>query len=116
MESKRKKINTLLRKSRIRSRVKGTGGRPRLSVSISNRHVKAQLIDDETHRTLVSSSSVGRKTVGALTERATMVGTELAKQAKKAKITKVVLDRNARKYHGRVAALAEAARKEGLEF
>lgn len=118
MERKTTLKNRILRKARVRSRVSGTSARPRLTVTISNRHVKAQLVDDDNHKTLLSSSTVGKKdnSKSSKTELAEWVGADIAKKAKKAKITKVVFDRNSRLYHGRIAALAEAARKEGLEF
>ncbi len=109
--------NRAQRKGRIRSVVSGTAKRPRLSVYISNLHVTAQLIDDEAHRTLGYVTTVGQKTAtGNLTAKATWVGEEIAKQAKTNKIKNVVFDRGGKLYHGRVAALAEAARKAGLEF
>ncbi len=105
------------RKKRIRSRITGTSVRPRLSVSISLQHVSAQLIDDSKQTTIAYVTSVGKKTVsGSLTDKATWVGSEIAKAAKAKKIKSVVFDRNGKLYHGRVAALADAARKEGLEF
>lgn len=109
--------NMRLRKQRIRSVVSGTAERPRLSVSISNRHISAQIIDDTKHTTLVSITTVAHKdATGTMIDRATWAGTEIAKKAKAAKITKVVFDRSGRLYHGRVQALADAARKAGLEF
>jgi large subunit ribosomal protein L18 len=109
--------NRALRKNRIRAVVTGTAERPRLSVFISSRHVSAQIIDDTQHATLVAVSTVGQKAAkGTLVERAAWVGTELAKKAKAAKVSAVVFDRGGRKYHGRVKALADAAREEGLEF
>lgn len=118
MKSTSKKLASRnLRKSRIRSRLSGTTLRPRLSVTVSNIHVTAQLIDDDKHTTIAYASTVGdTKSSGTLTEKAVVVGTEIAKKAKAAKITKVVFDRNGRLYHGRVKALADAARAEGLEF
>jgi large subunit ribosomal protein L18 len=105
------------RKSRIRSVVSGTAKRPRLSVYISNTNVTAQLIDDTAHQTIAYVTSVGQKTVkGTMTEKAVWVGQEIATQAKTHKIKSVVFDRNGKLYHGRVAALAEAARNAGLEF
>lgn len=109
--------NLALRKGRVRATVSGTAERPRLSVHISNRHITAQLINDDTHQTLAYISTVGKKAAtGTLTERATWVGGEIAKKAKVAKVSTVVFDRNGRIYHGRVKALADAARNAGLEF
>lgn len=112
----KKLLNRSLRKSRTRARVSGTNERPRLTVTISNMHVSAQIIDDTTQRTLASATTVGAKVTGSISEKAAHVGTEIAKKAKKAKISKVVLDRNGRQYAGRLKALADAARKEGMEF
>ena len=112
-----KKISNLKqRKGRVRAVVSGTPERPRLSVTISNLHVSAQIIDDTAHKTLVSASTVGTKLSGTMTERAEKVGEEIGKKAKAAKITAVSFDRGGRAYHGRVKALADAARKAGLEF
>lgn len=106
-----------LRKQRTRSNITGTAERPRLSISVSNLHITAQIIDDTTHKTLVYISTVGKKDLPkTMTEKAEWVGTEVAKKAKAAKIKKVAFDRGGRKYHGRVKALADAARKAGLEF
>lgn len=112
----KKLLNKSLRKNRVRSKVTGTSQRPRLTVFISNMHVSAQIIDDEKQHTLVASTTVGTKQTGSISEQAAWVGSELAKKAKKAKINTVVFDRNGRQYAGRLAALADAARKEGLEF
>ncbi len=109
--------NRQQRKQRIRTVVSGTAKRPRLQVYISNLHVNAQLIDDENHRTVAQVTTVGQKTVkGTMTEKAAWVGEEVAKQAQAAKLKAVVFDRGGKLYHGRVAALADAARKAGLEF
>jgi large subunit ribosomal protein L18 len=108
--------NQKLRKQRVRSTVHGTSERPRLTVTITSLHVSAQIINDDKGVTLASATTVGAKATGTLTEKAATVGTEIAKSAKKAKITKVVFDRNGRIYHGRVKALADAARAGGLEF
>lgn len=117
MKITQKLHNLQLRKNRIRSRISGTAERPRMSVSITNLHVSAQIIDDVSHKTLVSSTTVGQKTASSsLTEKATWVGTEMAKKAKAKKINSIVFDRNGRQYHGRVKALADAARAGGLEF
>jgi len=113
----KKLLNRSLRKGRVRSRVSGTAERPRLTVTISNTHVSAQLVDDVTGKTVASATTVGSKTLkGTMTEKAASVGTDIAKKAKKAKINSVVFDRNGRRYAGRLSALADAARKEGLEF
>ncbi len=111
-----KKQNLALRKSRVRAKISGTAERPRLTVTISNLHVSAQIIDDVAQKTLVSATTVGSKAKGTKTELAAKIGAEIAKKAKKAKINTVVFDRNGRQYAGRLHALADAARKEGLEF
>lgn len=109
--------NRLQRAHRVRATVIGTAERPRLSVHISNRHIVAQVIDDSAHKTLAYATTVGSKVVkGTATERATLIGTEIAKKAKTVKVSKVVFDRGNKLYHGRVAALADAARAAGLEF
>ena len=112
----KKLLNKSLRKNRVRAKINGTAERPRLSVTISNKHVSAQLIDDVAARTLAASTTVGSKQTGSLKELAAFVGTDIAKKAKKAKITSAVFDRNGRQYAGRLAALADAARNEGLEI
>lgn len=105
------------RRARIRSRVSGTPERPRLSVKITQLHITAQIIDDQHGRTLVSATTIGAKDAkGTMTERATYIGNHIATAAKAKKIKQVVLDRNGKLYHGRVHALAEAARQAGLEF
>ncbi len=112
----KKLANRMLRKMRIRARINGTTERPRLSVYISNLHVSAQIIDDAKSRTIVSSTSTKNENTGSKSEKAAWVGTDIAKKAKKAGVKAVVLDRNGRQYSGRLKALADAARKEGLEF
>lgn len=112
----KKLLNKNLRKARVRSKVNGTAERPRLSVTISNLHVSAQLIDDVNGKTLAAATTVGKKATGTMTEKAAGIGSDIAKKAAKAKITAVVFDRNGRAYAGRLKALADAARKEGLEF
>lgn len=112
----KKLLNKRLRKNRVRARVNGAADRPRLTVFISNKHVSAQIIDDTKGITIVSATTVGTKLAGSMTELAAKVGSDIAKKAKKAKINAVVFDRNGRQYAGRLSALADAARKEGLEF
>ena len=109
-------MKTIFRKNRTRAKIHGTANRPRLSVHISNKHVIAQLIDDDKASTLALVTTVGSKQKGTKTELAAWVGTEIAKKAKAKKIKQVVFDRGARLYAGRLSALADAARKEGLEF
>jgi large subunit ribosomal protein L18 len=105
------------RKNRVRSVVTGTPERPRLAVAISNNHVRAQIIDDSRGHTLVAATTTGQKLANkTMTEKAIWIGTELAKKSKAAKVKKVAMDRKGRLYHGRVKALADAARAEGLEF
>lgn len=112
------KLNSHARRAhRVRANLTGTADRPRLSVTISNLHVTAQIIDDTTHKTLAYASTVGKKNItGTMTEKSAAIGTEIAKKAKTAKVSKVVFDRGGRLYHGRIKALADAARTEGLEF
>lgn len=112
----KKLLNRALRANRVRAKVTGTTERPRLSVTISNKHVSAQLIDDVKQKTIASATTVGTKQTGSLAEQAAFVGTEIGKKAKKSKVTSVVFDRNGRQYAKRLSALADAARKEGLEF
>ena len=107
------------RHKRVRRRVEGSAGRPRLAVFRSNKHISAQLIDDLSGRTLAAASSVEtslRGTSGGNIDAAKAVGALVASRAKDAGITTVVFDRGGFAYHGRVAALADAARAEGLEF
>lgn len=112
----KKLLGRSLRKGRVRAVVHGTSERPRLSVTVSHAHVSAQLIDDVAGHTLAAATTVGKKATGTLSEKAATVGKEIASKAKKAKVTRVVFDRNGRQYAGRLKALADAARAEGLEF
>lgn len=112
-----RKIQSANRRAyRVRSRVAGTEERPRLAVHVSNRHIMAQIINDDKGKTLVYVSTVGKKVSGPMTAQAAGLGTEIAQKALKAKIKKVVFDRSSKKYHGRIKALADAAREAGLEF
>jgi len=104
------------RRLRVRSRISGTAQRPRLTVHITNQHITAQLVDDVSGKTLGYTSTVKSDVKGSLTEKATWAGKQIAAEAKKQKIKAVVFDRAGRLYHGRMHALAEAARAEGLEF
>ncbi len=109
------------RKMRIRKKIFGTGERPRLSVFRSNRHIFAQIVDDDKGITLVASSSFskelkGQKIEGGKTAMAKEVGKLIAQKAKAKGIEKVVFDRGGYLYHGRVKALAEGAREGGLIF
>lgn len=103
------------RKLHIRKTVRGTTVRPRLCVFRSGRHIYAQVVDDQSGATLAAASSLG-ETTGGNKDGAAAVGRKVAEAALAASVTKVVFDRNGFLYHGRVAALADAARAAGLEF
>lgn len=109
-------MNKLFRANRTRARLHGTAECPRLSVHFSNLHITAQIIDDDKKVTLAYATTVGAKMTGTKVEKAAKIGTEIAKKAKAAKVTEVVFDRGAKLYAGRMSALADAARKEGLKF
>ncbi len=111
----------LRRHARVRVKVQGTAAKPRLCVFRSLNHIYAQVIDDSARHTLVAASTLAPDIRGELngkakTERAGLVGLLVAKQARSKGISQVVFDRGGYQYHGRVKALAEAARKEGLKF
>lgn len=117
----RKRVSAWRRSRRVRNRITGTQERPRLSVFRSLRHIYAQLIDDLTGKTLCAVSTLSpavREQMGKVKKQdaAKVVGREIAKLAKGHGIGKVAFDRGAYKYHGRVKALADAARAEGLSF
>ena len=117
MNSKEKREARLRRHTRVRKSVSGTTEVPRLNVFRSNKGIYAQVIDDTKGETLVSSSTLELKIKnGGNIEAASAVGKDIAAKCKKAKINKVVFDRGGFLYHGRVAALADAAREAGLEF
>lgn len=116
-----RQVARVRRHKRVRTRVSGTAERPRLCVFRSLRHIYAQVIDDTQGRTLVSASTVEPEVEARLkglkkVEQATVVGRVLAERAVKQGIKKVAFDRGGYKYHGRVKALADAARAGGLEF
>ena len=111
-----KQALTERRKHRVRHTITGTASRPRLTVHISAKHISAQIINDDAKKTLVAATTVGQDPKGTMIEKAAWAGAEIAKKAKAAKIKQVVLDRGPKLYHGRVAAFADAARANGLEF
>jgi large subunit ribosomal protein L18 len=113
-DTKIKREARVRRHVRVRRKVSGTAERPRLAVYRSNRHIYAQLIDDAAGRTLVSASDADA--MGGKIDAAKAVGALIARRAKDAGITTVVFDRGGRLYHGRVAALADAAREGGLSI
>lgn len=107
-ERRRRRVRTALRKR--------SGDKPRLSVHRTGRHIYAQIIDDADGRTLAAASTLGEKASGANVDAAAKVGRDIAEAAKKAGVSTVVFDRGGFLYHGRVKALADAAREGGLEF
>lgn len=118
---KQKYASRKRRQARVRARVSGTAGRPRLNVYRSLTNIYAQVIDDEAGNTIASASTIDKDVVAQIqgknkTDAARVVGKIVAERAKNAGITQVVFDRGGYKYHGRVAALAEGAREAGLEF
>jgi large subunit ribosomal protein L18 len=110
-----KTVNMIKKKLRIRKKILGTAERPRLSVFRSSKHFYVQLIDDASGTTLASASTYKAES-GVNKETAGKVGKEIAEKALKQNIKNVVFDRNGYLYHGRVKALAEAAREAGLQF
>jgi len=106
----------LRRRARTRAALAVNQSIPRLSVFRSLRHISAQIIDDQTGRTLVAAGDVSLKATGTKTDVAKAVGKGIAELAASKKITAVRFDRGAHRYHGRIAALAEAARENGLQF
>ncbi len=115
-ETLAKRARSLRRATRVRASLVGTKERPRLSVYRSHRYISAQLIDDVAGHTLASATDMKSKAGQKPMERATAVGADLAAAAKKAGILTVIFDRGPYLYHGRVKALAEAAREGGLVF
>jgi large subunit ribosomal protein L18 len=115
-EDNMKTQNIILRKRRVRAKIAGNSNAPRLSVHASLAHIQAQVIDDLKGVTLASASDLTIKEKMTKVQKAEKVGTLVAELAKKAGVKKVVFDRGSKLYHGRVKALAEAARKGGLDF
>ena len=113
--TKQKKFKRQLRHNRVRAKVSGTGTTPRLAVFRSDKHIYAQIIDDVSGKTLAAASDLGIEK-GLKTERAAVVGKTVAELGIKAGIETVAFDRGGFKYHGRIKALAEAAREAGLKF
>ena len=112
-----KNVSRVRRHARVRAKISGTAEAPRLCVYRSNKNIEAQIIDDVKGATLVASSSMALKLEnGSNVDAAKLVGEDIAKKALAKKIEKVVFDRSGYIYHGRVKALAEAAREAGLEF
>lgn len=108
--------NRLRRKARVRSLISGTTERPRLSIFRTTTHIYAQIIDDTTGKTLASSSDLKIESKASKTELAIQVWQDIWKKAQEMKIKNVVFDRGGFRYHGRVKALADAAREAGLQF
>jgi large subunit ribosomal protein L18 len=116
-----KTVARLRRKKRFLKKIRGTQERPRLCVFRSNKHIFAQIIDDEQATTLVSASTLSKEIAGSLektgtVEAARTVGELIGRKAKEKQIEKIVFDRNGFIYHGRVKALADAVREVGLDF
>ena len=117
--SRVRRLGKARRHLRVRKRVEGSAARPRLVVNRSTRHIFAQVVDDNLGQTLASASTLDasvRDGKGDKTAKATAIGTLLAERAKAAGVDKVVFDRGGNRYHGRIAALADAAREAGLDF
>ena len=117
-----KEVKRLKKKKALRARMTGTAEVPRLVVFRSNRHIYAQIVNDLEHRVLLGSADLQEavkaslKEDGSKTDASVALGKSIAEKAKAAGIKKVVFDRNGFKYHGRIKALADSARAEGLEF
>ncbi len=119
--TKKKRMSHLRRRKRVRQKISGTEGRPRLSVFRSSKHIYAQLINDESGVTVAEASTLSPElrenlSNGGNVKAAESVGTLIAQKAKQQEIEAVVFDRGGHLYHGRIKALAEAAKAEGLKF
>jgi len=117
MKTVDRKENRMRRHSRIRKQISGTSDRVRLCVMVSNKHIYAQLVDDEKSATLASVSSSGKDGVGRKNaEGAKLIGQRLGEIAKEMGVKNIVFDRGGYKYHGRVKAIADAVREAGFKF
>ena len=117
MKTVDRKENRVRRHSRIRKQISGTSDRVRLCVMVSNKHIYAQLVDDEKSATLAAVSSSGKDGVGKkIAEGAKAIGQRLAEIAKEIGVKNIVFDRGGYKYHGRVKAIADAVREAGFKF
>ncbi len=114
--TKEKRKKALLRAARVRSRIRGTAERPRLTVKRSAKHIYAQLIDDSAGKTVAAASDMKMTTKGKPMEIAALVGKELGEKAVAAKVTYAVVDRGSYRYHGRLKALCEAVQSAGVSF
>ncbi|MBL6636037.1 MAG: 50S ribosomal protein L18 [Ilumatobacteraceae bacterium] len=117
--AKARRKGRITRHRRVRKKISGTAARPRLAVHRSNRHITAQVIDDETGRTIAAASSVEpalRSDKTGSVDAAAKIGALVAERARAEGVTSVVFDRGGNLYHGRIAAVATAAREAGLEF
>jgi large subunit ribosomal protein L18 len=114
--SEKRRTARAARRSRVREKIRGTDARPRLSVFRSNKYLYAQVISDETGRTLAAASTLKTGGAGVTIEKAKKLGTEIASRCKAAGIGRVVFDRAGYRYHGRIKALADAAREAGLQI
>ena len=120
-QSKALNLRRWRRKNRVRKKVRGSSECPRLNIHRSNKHIYAQLIDDEAGKTLCSASTRDKELTGNIKfggniEAAKQIGTAIAEKAKSAGISKIRFDRGRYNFHGRVAEIASAAREAGLEF
>lgn len=113
---KKRDISRKRRVLRVRKKLKGSLSKPRLCVCKTNKHLYAQLIDDENGNTLLSAATLSKEKVKKSKESVKQLGLQLAKEAKEKNINRVVFDRGRNKYHGLVASLADGAREGGLEF
>ena len=117
--AQQRRSSRVVRHRRVRKKIHGTAARPRLAVFRSNKHIAVQLIDDDEGRTLAAASTTEaamRSESGSTVAAATKLGQAIAERAKAAGVSQVVFDRGGFLYHGRVAAVAAAAREAGLEF